>query len=404
MNKLYKLMPPFASDYAGVCSVLFELNSLDILYTPGGCSHPIIEADEIRSFSNKSFFSSNLTDIDVIMGVEDKFIANLQALISNNCSVDFVSIIGTPVSTITGVNFQILAKELERRTGIPVLVFNTSGFESYVVGIYNALLQLGERFVDKEAKKKNYINIIGYTPLLMGHKAHLDECLRVLEHCGLEVMFFSLIGNNLKTIKHASKAVLNVVLSPEGIGLAKYLEEKFNTPYILQIPVGLYGMNNLLHLLEKQLGIAIDETIKAEYKINAINISSSNPNNNVLIIGEPLMSIAISECLKKDFGIQQVSIVSQIKTEGQIEQIYANSIFSQIKFLGDEDDLINYVGATDIVIADPLYKNLINEEGGVAFIPLPYVALSGKKFADMNYDYIGKGGFNYFRNYISQQI
>lgn len=405
MNRLFKLIPPLSSDYAGVCSVLFEINSLNILYTPGGCIHPIVEVDEIREFDNTLLFSSTLKEVEVIAGAEDEFMAKIQELlIANSFNVDFISIIGTPVSAITGVNFQRMMAELEKTTGLPVMVFHTSGFESYVIGIYNALRKLGEKFIVKQAKNKKLINIIGYSPLSLGHVEHLDEFLEVIKDCGLEVEFFSSTKSSLQEIKDASKAELNLVLSPEGLGLAEYLEKEFEIPFILQIPIGLSEMQNLIHLLEKKLGIAIEDSIKEKYKLDESVTHFIGSNNKVLVIGEPLFSIAISKCLEKDFGVKQITLVSQINNQGKERQVYGSNIFSQINFLADEEDVRKCLIEADIVIADPLYENLLMKEGrSQSFIPFPYVALSGREFANMNYEYIGRGGFDYIKRMILEK-
>ncbi|MDT3699795.1 MAG: hypothetical protein RO469_10225 [Thermincola sp.] len=51
-----------------------------------------------------------------------------------------------------------------------------------------------------------------------------------------------------------------------------------------------------------------------------------------------------------------------------------------------------------------LYENLLMKEGrSQSFIPFPYVALSGREFANMNYEYIGRGGFDYIKRMILEK-
>lgn len=404
MNKLWKAIPPFAGDYSGVCSILYELNSLNVLYTPGGCSHPIVEVDEIRSFGDMSFYRTGMNDIEVIMGAEDKFVEEVESLLAKTPKVDFVSIIGTPVSSITGVHFQRMAEELEGRTGKPVVFFNTDGFESYVSGIYDALLKLAERFTVKGERNSKQINILGYTPPALGHKFHLDEWVKLLENEGLKVNFFA-SGKSLKAIKHASEAAVNIVISPEGIGVAEYLKEEFEIPYIMDIPIGLHGMGRVLNSLGRHLEIDFNEIVKEKYMLSNTDTLNADTDKKVLIIGEPLLSVAVDECLKQDFGISQVTVVSNISDKGKASRIYQWSTFSQVVFLEDEEDVLRYIRETDIVIADPLYENFFGEEGRkIIFIPLPHVGLSGREFAGLNYEYIGRSGFEYFKKYVLPQI
>ncbi|WP_028308832.1 nitrogenase component 1 [Desulfitibacter alkalitolerans] len=405
MNKLWKAIPPFAGDYSGVCSVLYELNSLNVLYTPGGCSHPIVEVDEIRSFNDMSFYRTDMNDIDVIMGVEDKLIEEVELLLAKTAKVDFVSIIGTPVSSITGVHFEKMAEKLKRKTGIPVVFFNTDGFESYVSGIYDALLKLAERFTLKGGERNSkHVNILGYTPLALGHKLHLDELVQLLENVGVEVHFFA-SGKSLDIIKLASEAAVNIVISPEGTGVAEYLKNEFHIPYTMDIPVGLHGMGRVLNSLERHLEINFNEIVKEKYTLLTTNTLNKDTNKKVLIIGEPLLSVAIGDCLKQDFNIGQITIASNISDKGKASRIYQESTFSQVVFLENEEDVQRYIRETEIVIADPLYEKFFGgEERKITFIPLPHVGLSGREFAGLKYEYIGRNGFEYFKKYILPQI
>jgi nitrogenase molybdenum-iron protein alpha/beta subunit len=401
MHKLWNRVPPLASDYSGVCSILFELNSLNILYTPSGCVHPIVEVDEIRNSDDVLFYKSNLTDIDVIMGVDGKFLAEVELLILNNPDVEFISIIGTPVSNITSVDFQKIAEELEKKTKMPVIVFDTNGFESYNVGIHEGLLMLAKRLSKDVVRNPKHINVIGYSTIALGYKYRLDELVKELENIGLKVTFFASDGY-LKSITEAAGAAVNFVIAPEGVGAAEYFKEKFHIPYFMDMPVGLNGISRVLKLLGSQLSIdlsEIEESIVATTELNGIN---EYINKNVLIIGEPLTSVGIRECLRADFGVNNVIIISNFNSSRKGREIYKGDLFSQVIFVEDEEGIVNYISQADIIIADPLYRNFISreDEDNMIFIPLPHIGLSGRAFATMEYECVGKMGFEYFKKYL----
>ncbi|MCB8816080.1 hypothetical protein [Desulfosporosinus shakirovi] len=80
MSGLLTRVPSLASDYSGACSLLFALPSLNLLYSPGGCSSAVIECDEIRDLSQTLFFSSKLGELEAVMGSEDEFLFQAERL------------------------------------------------------------------------------------------------------------------------------------------------------------------------------------------------------------------------------------------------------------------------------------------------------------------------------------
>lgn len=405
MSKILKYIPPIAADYSGACSVLFGMNTLCILYTPSGCVHPIVEIDEIRDLNEVFLFSTKLNDIEVIMGTEEKFLENAQMLVLNHPEIDFVSIVGTPITSITGISLKSLGKKLEFLTHKPVIAFETSGFENYAVGINITLTKILEvkkslnGNISSKTSKKQSINIIGYSPLSLGHKSHLDEFVRTLRLNKLEVNFFPSFEIDLMLKYNFSETAVNIVVSAEGVSIARDIYDNYGVPFIVNIPVGLHGMNFLILQLNKYLPLPIDKNI-------SLNCSSIGKNRcldkNVLIIGDPLLSIAIGQCIRYDFGMNTIKIVSLMNSKGKLNSMYSNNLFSDIIFTNDENEIANYIGESHIIIADPIFETSINKEyQDCIFIPIPYPGLSGREFSDDKYEYIGKSGFEYFYKYLN---
>lgn len=405
MKELCNYIPPIAADYSGACSVLFEMNTLCILYTPGGCVHPIVEIDEIRDLNETFLFSTKLNDIEVIMGTEDKFLKSAEILVSNHPGIDFISIVGTPITSITGVSLNSLGKKLEVLTKKPVLVFETSGFENYALGIDMTLKKLAKQIIEQnkniehKRNKKQCINIIGYNPLSLGHKNRLDEFVRILRLCKLKVCYFPSSEKTLKLKNNFLETAVNLVVSAEGIGVAKDLYEIYGMPFIVNIPVGIHGMNILFLELKKYLNFHVNEGIYLKY---ASLKRKKYLDKNVLIIGEPLLSTAISQCLQHDFSLNNIKIVSVMNCKGKLNSIYSSDLFSQIESIDDEEKITKYIRESRIIIADPIFKNLIcKKDEDCIFIPMPHPGLSGREFSKNEYEYIGKKGFDYFNKYLN---
>ncbi|GAB6155855.1 hypothetical protein JCM17380_46060 [Desulfosporosinus burensis] len=108
MSSFLTRLPSLASDYSGACSVLFALPSLNLLYTPGGCSSAILECDEIRNFRQTLFFSSKLGEMEAVMGAEEEFLFHAERLWTQNRQAELIAIMGTPVPALTGVDINVI--------------------------------------------------------------------------------------------------------------------------------------------------------------------------------------------------------------------------------------------------------------------------------------------------------
>lgn len=405
MSKVHKYIPPVAADYSGACSVLFEMNTLCILYTPSGCIHPIVEIDEIRDFNKTFLFSTKLTDIEVIMGTEDKFLKHAEILVSNHAETDFVSIIGTPVTSITGIDIIGLGKKLESLTNKQVLVFETTGFENYAVGTDITLRKLVNQMIgfkeniEYEHDKKQCITIIGYNPLSLGHKIHLDECCKILENCGLEVHYFPSSENGLKPKDIFSRTAVNIVISTEGIGVAKDIYDAYSVPFIVSVPVGIFGINSLLFELKKHLACPADVN---NHFFDASVVTKKDFYKRVLIIGEPLLSIAIGQCFRHDFAMKNIKMISIMNRKEEIYFIHPEYLYSQVEFIDEEEKIVKHIEESYIIIADPIFECLTKKkEGDFIFIPMPHPGLSGREFSNNKYEYIGRKGFEYFNQFLN---
>ena len=152
-------LPPFAADYAGVCSVLFDYDCLIIIDDAGCCTRGYLACDEPRS--NKRALSSRLRAIEAVMGDEERLISQSVEAI-DELKPKFAAVVGSPVTSLIGRDMSAVAARIEDRAGIPVLGFDTTGFRYYNHGASAAYLKLFERFGSPNSKALGATLLDGY--------------------------------------------------------------------------------------------------------------------------------------------------------------------------------------------------------------------------------------------------
>ena len=120
MRQAYRIIPIYTADVSGVCSALYELGGMTVMHDPSGCNSTYNTHDEIRWYDQDSLiFISGLTDIDAIMGNDEKFLQDIEEA-AKELKPKFIALASSPIPFMNGTDFQGLARALTARTEIPV--------------------------------------------------------------------------------------------------------------------------------------------------------------------------------------------------------------------------------------------------------------------------------------------
>ena len=134
MRQAYRIIPIYTADVSGVCSALYELGGMTVMHDPSGCNSTYNTHDEIRWYDQDSLiFISGLTDIDAIMGNDEKFLQDIEEA-AKELKPKFIALASSPIPFMNGTDFPGLARALTARTGIPAFSVPTSGMHDYVYG------------------------------------------------------------------------------------------------------------------------------------------------------------------------------------------------------------------------------------------------------------------------------
>ena len=78
MKQVSVTLSTYTADVSGVCSALYELGGMVVIHDPSGCNSTYNTHDEPRWYDMDSLiFISGLSQMDAIMGNDDKFINDI---------------------------------------------------------------------------------------------------------------------------------------------------------------------------------------------------------------------------------------------------------------------------------------------------------------------------------------
>ena len=387
--EIQHIVPPITSDYSGACSVLYGENILKILISPNGCKTPVAY-DEIRNIDYSLQYCTSLNELEIVTGEIKGLKESIKEIINQNQKIEFIAIISTVVPQIIGMDLESIVENIEETLDIPCVFINTNSFENYYSGISLTLKSLANKFMFENKKIKNTVNIIGYSPLTFGKIEKLEELFSLIKSLDLNILTVFSDNLSLEKIKNSTSAELNLVLSYEGLALAKYMEKEFSIPYVIINVVSKYGIENTENIL-KRFFYKIDNSFEKLEKRDKLD------DRKVMIIASPFMAINIAASLRKDFSLTNILALSLIKESRKFKKI------EYLKFLNivnTEEDLKEKIKEykPDILISDPVYKNLVNEK--VTFIPLLHYGYSTRLYLELDYEYCGKKAYEYFKKFI----
>ena len=367
MRKLCIKLPPMAPDYSGVCSALYELGGMSVIHDASGCTGNYTGFDEPRWYDNQRLvFCSGLRELDAVLGDDQKLI-NKVIMAAKDLKPEFITVLGSPVPMIIGSDFTGIAMEIENMTNIPSLGFDTTGLNYYDVGVSKAYLQLAKRFVKPcDVKEEKTVNILGATPLDYSINENITDLMALLERNGYKVNACWSMHSTLEAIKETTKAEMNIVISVAGLALARYLEKHYQMPYITAVPVGKSG--------EARLVTALKE---GQVKVEEVTETTTENQKRVLIIGEQILSNSIRAYLKDEYQVGQVDVATLFELDKHLasqEDMAIESELHLIKVLKED--------YYDMVIGDPLFKQLLPSYSKAEFVELPHVAVSSRLYWD----------------------
>ena len=404
MRQAYRIIPIYTADVSGVCSALYELGGMTVMHDPSGCNSTYNTHDEIRWYDQDSLiFISGLTDIDAIMGNDEKFLRDIED-VAEELKPKFIALASSPIPFMNGTDFPGLARALTAETGIPAFSVPTSGMHDYVYGAGLALSEIARHFTGAAEKRKRKLNLLGVTPLDFGPQPMVDAMKRRLEKYGWEILSTWAMGDTLEDLSHAGEAEVNLVVSSVGIPAANVLREKFGTPFLVGTPVEGYE-GEISDALEKaaespceafedkkensaeKSGAQISGEQEELWKVTPDQViylrkkdsplSGFIPTPDITLIGEPVTMGSLAAAIEQKCG-KKVQLLCPLEiTEGLIRR--------GDEAIRGEEAMEEKLKTARIIVADPLYRPICPESA--TFYEMPHIAFSGRIYLKNLYNF-----------------
>ena len=404
MRQAYRIIPIYTADVSGVCSALYELGGMTVMHDPSGCNSTYNTHDEIRWYDQDSLiFISGLTDIDAIMGNDEKFLRDIED-VAEELKPKFIALASSPFPFMNGTDFPGLARALTAETGIPAFSVSTSGMHDYVYGAGLALSEIARHFTGAAEKRKRKLNLLGVTPLDFGPQPMVDAMKRRLEKYGWEILSTWAMGDTLEDLSHAGEAEVNLVVSSVGIPAANVLREKFGTPFLVGTPVEGYE-GEISDALEKaaespceafedkkensteKSGAQISGEQEELWKVIPDQViylrkkdsplSGFIPTPDITLIGEPVTMGSLAAVIEQKYRKKVQLLCSLEITEGLLRQ--------EDEVIRGEEAMEEKLKTARIIVADPLYRPICPESA--TFYEMPHIAFSGRIYLKNLYNF-----------------
>ena len=374
MRGLFMSLPPFSPDYSGVGAALLELDAMLVIHDGTGCIGNYICHDEPRgSRCGNMVFTTNLREMEVVMG-DDESLLEKVCRAAADLDPRMIVLVNTPAPIVIGTDLRALSRILEKRTGKPVLFFDTNGIRMYDWGVEKALLAAVQRFAAEDAPfhEPGGIAVLGAVPQDLGNPDNADALRASVERASGKRCTVIGMGGGERCLGAAASSELNLVVSAAAVPAAEWCRQTFGIPWVAGFPAGISG--------EERLG----ETIRA---VLAGEAPPEKPapaaGPRALVIHEQVMANAVRDCLRSEFGFGQVEVASFFRMRDELCEPGDYTLTEELE-LAEKVKAGHY----DVVLADRFMHDML-ADSGARLVDLPHLAVCEVMFCPMDFSPVG---------------
>ena len=205
-------------------------------------------------FQNR-MFTTHMSEDDVVMGdvtrLEDAIVE-----LDKSYAPKVIFVVASSVTAVIGTDIKGVCRYMQNEVKAKLVAFEQGGFRGdYSIGLAETYKLLVRNLPKKDvAQEAGVYNIIGASAWRYRMASDIWEVKSLLDEAlGLSCNACLCCDTSVEELEDMGLAQVNIVLGNEGLAAAKYLQEKFGTPYVYAVP---YGYNGTLSFLA-QVGEAV---------------------------------------------------------------------------------------------------------------------------------------------------
>ena len=279
---------PTPSDRMGIIWSLLAVKGAIVLeYGPAGTTHysmGLYGGLGLR-FQNR-LFTTHMSEDDVVMGdvtrLEDALVE-----LDKNYAPKVIFVVASSVTAVIGTDIKGVCRYMQNEVKAKLVAFEQGGFRGdYSIGLSETYKLLVRNLPQKDvAQEKGVYNIIGASMWRYRMESDIWEIKSLLsEALGLSCNACLCCDTSVEELEDMGQAQVNIVLGNEGLAAAKYLEEKFGTPYVYAVPYGYSGTLSFLEQVGEAVGREPDSMLllrlqTKEKSLSGLSLFSMMGNN-----------------------------------------------------------------------------------------------------------------------------
>ena len=289
---------PTPSDRMGIIWSLLAVQGAIVLeYGPAGTTHysmGLYGGLGLR-FQNR-MFTTHMSEDDVVMGdvtrLEDAIVE-----LDKSYAPKVIFVVASSVTAVIGTDIKGVCRYMQNEVKAKLVAFEQGGFRGdYSIGLAETYKLLVRNLPKKDvAQEAGVYNIIGASAWRYRMASDIWEVKSLLDEAlGLSCNACLCCDTSVEELEDMGLAQVNIVLGNEGLAAAKYLQEKFGTPYVYAVPYGYNGTLSFLAQVGEAVGREPDSMVllrlqtkeKSLSKLSLFTMMGNNKPKKAVVKGD----------------------------------------------------------------------------------------------------------------------
>lgn len=261
---------PTPSDRMAVMWTLLTVGDAVVLeYGPAGTTHYCMGLFGSMGISpDQTLFTTHMSEDDVVMGDVTRLEEAIVEL-DKSYSPKVIFVIASAITAVIGTDLIGVCNYMQEQVSARLIAMENGGFRGdYTVGLREAFLTLARELSGPGTEKRpGAYNVLGASAGSYRIRSDLWE----LENLMRDAFGFTLhtapgLRGTVGELETMGGAAVNLVLRAEALPAARWLQERYGTPYVYGAPYGYGGTEAWLKEISQTVGVPISPAVTAQLR------------------------------------------------------------------------------------------------------------------------------------------